>query len=167
MLRGQQAYIDERESARQESIEKTALGRILTAYGRNKAALRRMIGDNYTLSWLWEEHPDAPVRLIAKHIYKWSFTDLFQRFTKTPILEAFEDAVDSFSEDRCYVGAVFHANVLGEMVIHNWPMEFPGTKIIPPCPVKEYGTLTIQPFSHFLKVYAAYWHPTGFPFGDQ
>lgn len=160
-LQEQQEYLDRRDGERQDTLERTVVSRILRAFEVPAASVRRAMGDNYTLDWLWSQHPDAPVKLIARHVYKWSLTDLFLRPTKTPIYDAFEDAVDCHEGA---VGAVFHANVLGDMVIHNWDCRKLGARIV--IPTAEYGPLTVYRLGELLSRLAAEWTPTGFPLGD-
>ena len=162
LMRNRREYADERQSERQKSMERKAMSQIMSAYGvRNKKyIIRDAQKDGHTLSWLWDKHPDSPVKLIARHIYKWSWVEMFTRFTKTPVFEAFEDAVDTYPEH--YVGAVFHAGGLGDMVVHNWTAEFKGTLIVPPCP-KQYGRIIVQQFKYFVQALREEWNPIGYP----
>lgn len=163
-LSEQREYFDERNTDRQENIDAGTAAKIIRGFGLNPNAVRRREGDNLSLTWLWEQHPESPVKIKAQHIRSWDFTELFTRFTATHIYDAFEDAVDCYP-DQTYLGSVFHANKLGDMIIHNWPRAFDGTQILPGSGAKRYGRLSINQFKHFLPVFCAEWSPVGYPLG--
>ncbi len=162
MMRSRQEFIDGKETDRQKSMERRVMSQLMTAYGvkRKKWIIREIQEKGHTLTWLWDQHPDVPIKLIARHIYRWSLLEIFTRPTKSPVYEAFEDAFDTYPDD--WVGAVFHADKLGEMIIHNWPRKFPGTCIVPPCSA-NYGPLIIQQFKHFIPRLRDEWDPVGYP----
>lgn len=160
-----QKYINRRVNERQRSMERRALRAILSAFkvkGRT-GIIREMDENEYTLEWLWEQHPTCPVRLMAKDIYRWSWDDLFTRFAKTPVFEAFEDSVDCYGSDM-YTGAVFHGSRVGELIVHNWNGTLSyGTHLIRD--TSRYGTLIVGQFKDFLKCLVRDWEPQGYPLG--
>jgi len=155
-IASRQKYFDGRQNDRQDAMERRAISQLLTAVGFKGS--RKWVFKK-GLTWFWtEQYPDMPVPFIARHIEKWSFDELFTRFTKTPVYEAIQDAEDAFDSYR--VGAVFHAGRLGEMVIHNMVNASVGKRIVIPC---HRDTYIIEPYKGFLVWLLDIWGPMGGP----
>jgi len=156
-LASQQRHSDSRLNDRQDAMERRAISQLLTAYGF-KGSRRRVFKKG--LTWFWtEQYPDMPLPFVARHIERWSFDDLFTRFTKSHVFAAWLDAADTYP-DSDKVGVVFHAGRVGEMIMHNSVEVASGTEIIARYNDNAY---TIRPYKRFLYWLVERWKPMGGP----